>query len=149
MVIGPSLLQPVHDCTANYRSVLSSERAPYKKKRESNCQSKKLKLDHLSQRGPTWRRTGRLTVGCQLTSTSPRASYWTELQKSSRWDPDSKDLDKRRQFHKMESALWVTVAVVWGEFGNAGRGTCTVGSQCQRTGVGLETEKNKCMCSEL
>jgi hypothetical protein len=33
----------VIDCTANYRPVLSSERAPYMKK-ERNCHSKKFKI---------------------------------------------------------------------------------------------------------
>jgi hypothetical protein len=34
----------LRDCTANYRPVLSSERAPYMKKKESNCPSKKCKI---------------------------------------------------------------------------------------------------------
>jgi hypothetical protein len=34
MVMGPARLGPVRDCTANYRPLLSSERAPYIKKQE-------------------------------------------------------------------------------------------------------------------
>jgi hypothetical protein len=52
MAIGPVRLYPVHYCTANYRPVLSSERAPYVKKKEVNCNSKKLKYGHLYQKGP-------------------------------------------------------------------------------------------------
>jgi hypothetical protein len=48
-------------CTANYRPVLSSDRAPYMGNKESNCHSK---------RGKTPRRTGLLTVGRNVTSTS-------------------------------------------------------------------------------
>jgi hypothetical protein len=29
MIMSPARLEPVSDCTANYRPVLSSERAPY------------------------------------------------------------------------------------------------------------------------
>jgi hypothetical protein len=38
------IMCPVRDCTANYRPVLSSERAPYMKKKESICLSKKFKI---------------------------------------------------------------------------------------------------------
>jgi hypothetical protein len=41
-----------HGCTSYYRSVLSSEKAPYMKTNEINCDSKKLKSSHLSQKGP-------------------------------------------------------------------------------------------------
>jgi hypothetical protein len=34
----------VNDCTANYRPILSSERASYMKKKENNCQTKKIKI---------------------------------------------------------------------------------------------------------
>jgi hypothetical protein len=40
-------------CTENYRPVLSSERAPYMKKKESNCHSKKCKICSLA---PKWAR---------------------------------------------------------------------------------------------
>jgi hypothetical protein len=32
MVMGPTQIRPLSDCTENYRTVLSSERAPYMKK---------------------------------------------------------------------------------------------------------------------
>jgi hypothetical protein len=35
IVMDPALLLPVRDCTANHRHVLSSERAPYMKKKLS------------------------------------------------------------------------------------------------------------------
>jgi hypothetical protein len=34
----------IRDCTANYRLILSSERAPYMKKKDSNCHSMKFKI---------------------------------------------------------------------------------------------------------
>jgi hypothetical protein len=34
----------LHHCTVNYRPVLSSERAPYMKNKESNCHSKKCSI---------------------------------------------------------------------------------------------------------
>jgi hypothetical protein len=40
---GIMVMSSVRDCTANYSSVLSSEREPYMKKKESNCSSKKFK----------------------------------------------------------------------------------------------------------
>jgi hypothetical protein len=39
VVTGPARLGPVSGCTAIYRLVLSSERAPYMKKKISNCQT--------------------------------------------------------------------------------------------------------------
>jgi hypothetical protein len=48
---------------------------------------------------------------------------------------DRTDLDKRRQFQKVESALTVPVAVGRGQFENPENGTSTVGSWYQRTGV--------------
>jgi hypothetical protein len=44
MVMGCTPIQSVTDCTANYRPVLLSERAPYKKRKESNCKTKKIKI---------------------------------------------------------------------------------------------------------
>jgi hypothetical protein len=44
MGMDPAPLYPVSDCTANYRPVLSSEKALYMKKEESNCQTKKIKI---------------------------------------------------------------------------------------------------------
>jgi hypothetical protein len=41
------------------------------------------------------------------------------------------------------------VAVVREQFGNPGRGTSVVGSLYQRTGEGQQSEKTKCICSEL
>jgi hypothetical protein len=38
-------------CTANYRPVLSSERAPYMKNKESNCHSNKCNIWSLAQKG--------------------------------------------------------------------------------------------------
>jgi hypothetical protein len=63
-------LKPVSDCTANYTPVLSSEKAPYVKKKESNCQTKKIKIC------PTPRRIGQLSVGRNITWTW--SSTWTK-----------------------------------------------------------------------
>jgi hypothetical protein len=57
-------------CTVNYRPIISSERAPYMKIEESNCHSKKCS----SKRGKTPRRTGRLTVGRNI-SWCPYSKY--------------------------------------------------------------------------
>jgi hypothetical protein len=39
LVMDPAQLRSLSDCTENYRPILSSERAPYMKKKESNCQT--------------------------------------------------------------------------------------------------------------
>jgi hypothetical protein len=39
MVMDSVQLRPLSDCTANYRPDVLSERAPYMKKKESNCQT--------------------------------------------------------------------------------------------------------------
>jgi hypothetical protein len=49
----------------------------------------------------------------------------------------------------MERALSVAVVVGRGQFGNPGKGKSAVGSRCQRTGVGQQTERNKRVCNEL
>jgi hypothetical protein len=49
----------------------------------------------------------------------------------------------------MESVLRVPVGVGRGQFGNLGSVTSTVGSQYQRTDVGLQTENTTCVCSEM
>jgi hypothetical protein len=41
------------------------------------------------------------------------------------------------------------IAVEWGQFGNSGRKTSTVGSRYQRTGVEQHTKKTQCEYSEL
>jgi hypothetical protein len=51
MVMGPARLLPVSDCTANYRSVLSSGRAPYIKREKELVKQRKLKSGHGPQRG--------------------------------------------------------------------------------------------------
>jgi hypothetical protein len=57
-------------CTANYRPVLSSERAPYMKKEERNCLTKKIKIwSWASQRASTPKRTVWQTVGSNITWT--------------------------------------------------------------------------------
>jgi hypothetical protein len=56
-----------YDCTANYRPA-SSERAPYMKKKESNCHSKKFEIWSSAPKvGPTPRWTGWLTVSYSIT----------------------------------------------------------------------------------
>jgi hypothetical protein len=45
MVMGPAGLFPASDCTASYRPILSSERAPYMKKQELVRLKKKKKLN--------------------------------------------------------------------------------------------------------
>jgi hypothetical protein len=76
MVKGPVRLWPVSDCTANYRPVLSSEREPYMKKKESNYHSKKLKFDHLSQKGPdtktNWPTDRRSQIKFNFKTSSPQ-----------------------------------------------------------------------------
>jgi hypothetical protein len=51
IVMGPARLSPVSDRTANDRPVLSSERAPYIKKNESNCKTKKIKIRSWAPKG--------------------------------------------------------------------------------------------------
>jgi hypothetical protein len=63
-------------CTANYRPVLSSERVPYMKNKESNCHSNKCNI--CSKRCKTQRWTG-LTVGRNVTSTSTWTVQWLTL----------------------------------------------------------------------
>jgi hypothetical protein len=48
--MGPARLYLVSDCTASYRLVLSSERAPYMKKKVV-VKQRKLKSDHGHRRG--------------------------------------------------------------------------------------------------
>jgi hypothetical protein len=37
--VSDETVRPVSDCTKNYRPIVSSERAPYMKKKESTCQT--------------------------------------------------------------------------------------------------------------
>jgi hypothetical protein len=41
----------LRDCTANYRPVLSLERAPYMKKKETNCHAKKCNIWSIAPKG--------------------------------------------------------------------------------------------------
>jgi hypothetical protein len=43
--------RPARDCTANYRPVLSAERAPCMTGEESNCHSKKFEIWSFAQKG--------------------------------------------------------------------------------------------------
>jgi hypothetical protein len=63
----------LHHCTANYRPILSSESAPYMKNKENNCNSNKCNIwSPAPKRGKTPRRTVRLTVDHNVTSTSTK-----------------------------------------------------------------------------
>jgi hypothetical protein len=55
----------VSDCTANYRPVLSSERAPYMKKKES-VKQRKLNSGHGPQRGPRTKTNWLTTIKLEL-----------------------------------------------------------------------------------
>jgi hypothetical protein len=81
----------------NYRPVLSSERVPYMKKKESNCHRKKCNIWSLAPKGAP-SRTGRLTVGRNIT--------WTWATGRA---PDSTGWNKTWQLRKMERALWVRI----------------------------------------
>jgi hypothetical protein len=66
MVMGPERHRPKIDCNANYRPVLSSERALQLKIKRFSDQEKKMKNLGMD---PTPRHTGRLTVGCKINRT--------------------------------------------------------------------------------
>jgi hypothetical protein len=67
-----SVAWPVCDCTVSYRPVLSSKRAPYRKKNKAivTIERIRIKSGHGLEKGsPIPRRTGRLTVGRKINST--------------------------------------------------------------------------------
>jgi hypothetical protein len=86
-------------CIANYRHVLSSERAPYMKNKERNCHSNKCNTWSPAPRGEkTPRRTGRLTVGRNVTSTSMAVSSVGLRPKS-----DSSVKDQKQLYIKLQT----------------------------------------------
>jgi hypothetical protein len=94
MVLSPSRLWPLTDCTTNYRPVLSSERA-YQDEEQSNCPAKERKKErfgHGPQRGALnqdgWAPKGcpkpRLTVGRNISST--QLNSWSESPCGGVWE---------------------------------------------------------------
>jgi hypothetical protein len=68
---GSCATRNIESCFTNYRPVLSSERAPYKKKKKVNLKHKKIKIWSWALGGcPTPRQTGRMIVYHNLTLTS-------------------------------------------------------------------------------
>jgi hypothetical protein len=72
MIMSPVLLVPVSDCTAYYRPVLSSERAPYMKK-PLTVRKKKIKIWSCAPKGSStpWR-TDALPLAAKSTSKTVR-----------------------------------------------------------------------------
>jgi hypothetical protein len=87
--MNPPRLWPLTDCTANYRPVLSSERAPQNEE-QSNCPVKEgiRKIFSWAPRCPTPGHTDWLTVGHNFNSTqglplwSSGESSWLQIQRS-------------------------------------------------------------------
>jgi hypothetical protein len=88
---------------------------------------------------------------------SRRGSYWTELQKRQLLDRASEVsyYESSRHFRSLqeeavpedgESTVNQELAMGRRQFGNARKGTSAVGSRYQRTAVGQQDERNKCVC---
>jgi hypothetical protein len=129
-----ALARPRSNCASKIHiHPLVREGAPHQE--THSCQTEKKIWPWAPAESLKPRKTGRLTVGRNLTSTSG-VIYWTELQRGSYWaELQSSQLFDRAPDRTEEtwgdSSRWrVDCEFLWLSDGNPGSGTSAVGNQC-------------------